>query len=85
MEERDSLTVRFPAGLLAQVRLHKSEGESLNDLIVKALQREVRYRRGLVAHHRIVARREEIRKKTGTQPGSVGLIRQLREGESRDD
>lgn len=42
----------------------------------------MRYRQGLVAHHRIVARREQIRKKTGTQPDSVDLIRQLREGEA---
>lgn len=84
MEEREALTVRLRAGLLAQVKLHKSEGESLNDLIVKALEREVRYRQGLATHHRIVARREKIRKKTGIQTDSTGLIRQLREGEGRD-
>jgi hypothetical protein len=85
MEEREALTVRFPTHLLAQVRLHKSQGESLNDLIIKALEREVRYRQGLAAHHRIVARREKIREKTGTQPNSTNLIRQLREGEARYD
>lgn len=82
MEEQEAITVRFPVGLLAQVRLHKLKGESLNNMIVKALKREVRYRQGLVAHHRIVARREQIRKKTETQPDSVDLIRQLREGEA---
>ena len=82
MEEQEAITVRFPAGLLAQVRLHKLKGESLNNMIVKALEREVRYRQGLVAHHRIVARREQIRKKIGTQPDSIDLIRQLREGEA---
>lgn len=85
MEEREALTVRLRAGLLAQLKLHKSEGESLNDLIVKALEREVRYRRGLAAHNRIVARREKIREKTGTQPNSTDSIRQLREGEGRYD
>jgi hypothetical protein len=80
MEEREALTVRFPTGLLAQVRKHKSQDESLNDLVIKALEREVRYRQGLTAHHRIVTRREKIREKTGTQPNSVDLIRQLREG-----
>lgn len=55
MEEREGLTVRFPVGLLAQVRKHKSQDESLNDLVIKALEREVRYRRGLAAHHSIVA------------------------------
>lgn len=82
MEEQEAITVRFPAGLLAQVRLHQLKGESLNNMIVKALEREVSYRQGLVAHHRIVARREQIRKKTGTQPDSLDLIRQLREGEA---
>jgi len=85
MEEREALTVRFPAGLLTLVRKHKSQDESLNDLIIKALLREVHYRQGLAAHHRIVARREKIRQKTGTQPNSIGLIRQLREGSGRDD
>lgn len=85
MEEREALTVRFPTYLLAQIKLHKSQGESLNDLIIKALEREVRYRQGLAAHYRIVARREKIREKTGTQPNSTNLIRQLREGEARND
>lgn len=85
MEERESLTVRFPAALLTQLRLHKSKDESLNDVVIKALEREVRYRRGLAAHQRIVSRREAIRQKTGTQPSSIDLIRQLREGETQND
>ena len=85
MEKREAITVRFPAGLLAQLRLHKSQDESLNDLVIKALEREVRYRRGLAAHRRIVERREKIRRKTGTQPNSTDLIRQLREGSQRND
>lgn len=85
MEHRESLTVRFPTGLLAKAKLHKSKDESLNDLVIKAIEREVRHRQGLSAHHRIVARREKIRQKTGTQTSSVDLIRQLREGEARDD
>ena len=85
MEEREALTVRLRAGLLAQLREHKSLDESLNDLIIKALEREVRYRRGLAAHHRIIERREKIREKTGIQPNSTDTIRQLREGESRYD
>lgn len=80
MEERESLTVRFPTHLLSQLRLHKSQDESLNDVIIKAIEREVRYRRSWAAHQRIVARCEQIRQKTGIQPSSVDLIRQLREG-----
>lgn len=85
MEEREALTVRFPTRLMAQIRKYKSKEESLNDVVIKALEQEVRYRRGLAAHHRIVARREEIRKKTGIQPDSTDLIRKLREGQGRHD
>lgn len=85
MEEREALTVRFPTGLLAQVKKHKLQDESLNDLVIKALEREVRYRQGLAAHQRIVARREKIREKTGTQANSTDLIRQFREGSERYD
>lgn len=85
MEERESLTVRFPVGLLTQLKLHKSQNESLNDVVIKALEREIRYRKSLAAHHRIVARRESIRRRTGIQQSSATLIRQLREGDGRDD
>ncbi len=63
MEERESLTVYLPAGLLT----------------------EVNCRKGLSAPSRITVRREKIKQKTGTQPSSVDLIRQLRLGESRDN
>ncbi|AFZ31040.1 hypothetical protein Glo7428_2534 [Gloeocapsa sp. PCC 7428] len=85
MEERESLTVRFPVGLLTQLKLHKSQDESLNDAVIKALEREIRYCKGLAAHHKIVARCESIRRRTGTQQSPVILIRQLREGDGRDD
>lgn len=61
MEEREALTVRLRLGLLAQVKLHKLEGESLNDLIVKALEREMRYRQGLATHHRIAISIKSVR------------------------
>lgn len=82
MQQKESLTVRFPVELLTELRLHRAQDESLNDLIVKATEREVRYRRGLAVHQRIVARREQIERKTGTQPSSINLIRQLREGKA---
>lgn len=78
MEERESLTVHLPAGLLTQVKLYKAQNESLNDLAIAALEREVSRRRGLAAHQRIIDRREKIKQKTGTQPSSVDLIRKLR-------
>lgn len=85
MEERESLTVRLPAGLLTQAKLYKAQHESLNDLAIAALAREVSRRKGLSAHSRIIARREKIKQKTGIQPSSVDLIRQLRVGELRND
>jgi hypothetical protein len=65
--------------------LYKEQNESLNDLAIAALTREVSRRKGLSAHRRIIARRERIKQKTGTQPSSVDLIRQLRAGELQDD
>lgn len=85
MEERESLTVHLPAGLLTQAKLYKAQNESLNDLAIAALTREVSRRKGLSAHQRIINRRERIKQKTGTQPSSVDLIRQLRAGELQDD
>ncbi|MBW4663711.1 MAG: hypothetical protein KME01_05830 [Chroococcus sp. CMT-3BRIN-NPC107] len=78
MEERESLTVYLPAGLLTEATLYKAQSESL-------LTREVNRRKGLSAHSRIIARREKIKQKTGTLPSSVDLIRQLRSGESQYD
>jgi hypothetical protein len=78
MESR--ITVRFPEQLLRQAKNLKAKKESLNDLVITALEQEVRRRQGWAAHQRIVARREAIRAKTGIQPNSTEVIRDLREG-----
>ena len=78
MESR--VTVRFPAELLDNAKTVKSEEESLNDLVVLALDREVRRRRGLTAHQRILA----ISKQLPIQPNATELIHKLREGKERD-
>ncbi|MBD2449137.1 hypothetical protein H6G76_18650 [Nostoc sp. FACHB-152] len=83
--EREALTIRFPTELLAKARKLKNEGESFNDLIVEALEREVKRRRGWAAHQRIIARSEIIKAKTGIQPASTDLIRSLREDQGRRD
>lgn len=72
------MTVYLPAGLLIQVKLYNLQNESLNDLAIAALERELSRRKGLAAHQRIIDRREKIKQKTGIQPSSVDLIRQLR-------
>ncbi|OKH20214.1 hypothetical protein NIES593_19655 [Hydrococcus rivularis NIES-593] len=81
--EREAVTIRFPAKLVRQAKQLKYGGESFNELVVEAVEREVRRRRALSAHESIVARRAEIKAKTGVQPDATALIRALREGEGR--
>ncbi|WP_292785727.1 PAS domain S-box protein [Nostoc sp. NMS9] len=47
--EHEALTICFPPDLLAKARKLKEGSESFNDLIVKALEREMRHRRGWAA------------------------------------
>jgi hypothetical protein len=54
-------------------------------MMVEAIAREVRRRKVLAAHERIVARSAEVEAQTGIQSSSVELIRQLREGEGKCD
>jgi len=83
--EREAVTVRIPTDLLEQARQFRGSRESFNEMVVEAIAREVRHRRSLAAHQRIVARSAEVEAKTGIQPNSVDLIRQLRSGEGRRD
>ena len=83
--EREALTIRIPADLLEQARQFREGSESFNEMVVQALAREVRRRRALAAHQRIVALSAEVEAKTGIQSSSVDLIRQLRAGEGRRD
>jgi hypothetical protein len=81
--EREAVTIRFPAKLVRQAKQLKDSGESFNELVVEAVEREVRRRRAMAAHESIVARRAEIKAKTGVQPDITALIRSLREGSGR--
>jgi metal-responsive CopG/Arc/MetJ family transcriptional regulator len=83
--EREAVTVSIPADLLQQAKQFREGSESFNELIVEAIAREVRPRRSLAAHQRIVARSAEVEAKTGIQPSPVELIRQLLAGEGRRD
>ena len=85
MSQRQTISVRLPDDLLAQARKTKAPRESLNDLVVAALEREVRRRQGLAAHEGITRIREQVRARTGSHPDPVPLIRALREGEGRRD
>jgi len=83
--EREAVTIRIPVDLLEQAKQFREGGESFNEMVVEAIAREVRRRRSLAAHQRIVARSAEVEAKTGIQPSSVDLIRQLRADEGRRD
>lgn len=71
MEVREPLTIRFPAPLLGKAREVRAERESLNDLVVEAVEREVRRRQGLRAYDAIARVREAVRDETGIQPDST--------------
>jgi hypothetical protein len=92
--EREAVTIRIPADLLEQARQFREGSESFNEMVVEAIcasqqrfaiTREVRGRRSLAAHQRIVARSAQVEAKTGIQSSSVDLIRQLRADEGRRD
>ena len=74
------MTVRLTTELLDNAKTVKSKSESLNDLVVLTIEREVRYCQGLTAHQRILA----ISKQLLIQPDATELIHKLREGEERD-
>lgn len=77
--EREAMTVRFPAGSIEKAKNVKAERESLNDLVVAAVEREVRRRQGMQALSEIERIREQITARTGWQPDSGPLIRAMRE------
>ena len=81
--EREAVTIRFPENLVRQAKQLKNGRESFNELVVEAVEREVRRRRAMAAHESIVARRAEIKADSGVQPDATVLIRSLREGEGR--
>ena len=83
-DRREALTIRFPSGLLAEVREHKPDGESLNDFVVRAVEEHTRRSRARQAHARVLAlQRAIVRERGGPTPSSVGLLRELREGRGR--
>ena len=80
-----ALTVRFPPELLDEAKEVRGQGESLNELVVAAVAREVGRRRARAALGAVEAVRDAIRRRHGLHPDSRSLIRALREGEGRRD
>lgn len=82
---REAVTIRFPVDLLTQAKQLKKGKESFNELVIEAVEQEIKRRRAITAHESIVARRAQIKARTGVQPGATALIRSLREGEEWRD
>lgn len=83
MTTRGQQTIRFPEGLLDEVREEvEIRGTSLNDFVVKSIEKEIRQSKALRLLEEIDRHRREIGKR-GKQPDSTPLIRAMREGDER--
>jgi len=81
--ERDQFTFRAPKELLDRVREEAAAyGDSMNDLVVAAVQKEVSMRRQLRLLEQIVSERKAMQKR-GVQPDSTPLVRESRQGAGR--
>lgn len=85
MSGRNAMTVRLPDDVVTRMKALKDADESLNDLVIHALESELRRRQSAAALARIKELKEETRRTVGLLPGSVDFIRGLREGEGRYD
>ena len=81
--EREAVTIRFLILLLKQAKQLKDGGESFNELVVEAVEREVKRRQATVTHQSILTRRAQIKARTGVHPNANVLIRSVREGDMR--
>jgi hypothetical protein len=79
---REAMTIRFPIELLHELRATRADDESVNDVVIRAVELEVRRRRGMRAHEAITRRRDRLYREYGLQPDSVPIIRELREERS---
>jgi hypothetical protein len=83
--ERDQFTFRAPKQLLDRVREEAvAYGDSMNDLVVAAVQREVSMRQQLRLLDQIVQERRTIQER-GIQPDSTPMVRQIRAGSERHE
>ncbi|ACC85195.1 conserved hypothetical protein (plasmid) [Nostoc punctiforme PCC 73102] len=83
--EREAVTIRFPISLLSKAKHLKDGSESFNELVVEAVEREVKRRQAIVTHQSIVARRAKIKARTGVHPDVNVFIHSLREGDMRSE
>ncbi|MCT7953853.1 YlcI/YnfO family protein [Laspinema palackyanum] len=76
-----SVSLHIPQELLESAQRLSSPDETLNDVVILALEQEVRRRKGLAAHQKILAFHKEL----PPQPDDTELIHQIRESEGRED
>jgi predicted CopG family antitoxin len=81
--EKEAVTIRFPSELLKKAKQLKEGKESFNELVVEALEREIKRRKAQDAHETILRLRQKVKQRTGVHPSPIPLIRQLREGENQ--
>jgi hypothetical protein len=84
-EKRAALTIRIPEDMLALAKELKEDRESLNDLVIDAIDREVRRRQTSKIMAEVAELRERIFQRFGAHPDSTPMIRELREGVGRRD
>jgi len=81
--EREQFTVRAPKELVELVREEAAAyGDSINELVVSAIQKEVSVRRQLRLLGQIEKERAAMAER-GLQPDSTPLVRQVRMGSDR--
>jgi hypothetical protein len=85
VDRRTRLTISMPPDTLRGAREVTRDGESLNEFIVCALDREIQQRRAWAAHESILELRERVRARTGAHPDPVPLIRALRNADEWSD
>ena len=56
---KEAVTIRFPSDLLKKAKQLKEAGESFNQLVIESLEREVKRRKSITTHHRILARKQQ--------------------------
>ena len=82
---REQFTVRVPKDLLGLVRDEAAtSGDSINDLVLTAVRKELLIRRQLRVLDQIERERKAMAKR-GVQPDSTPLVRQLRMGSDRHE
>lgn len=84
-EERTPVTIRFPKELIARAKALKNGSASFNDLVVKALEAEVRRHTWKDLLKATDEEREQTLREQGVLSDSRQLIRELREGLGRSD